>query len=385
MSATAPTPTSALAALADAELMASVLDAWCTKQGREPAGRWRREYARYHPGEDPWSVCLFEGAGGLLVRVDALLLPDSADFVHPVLGPLHIAQFPDDPLLPSLGEVMTMLEWVQVVRYRPGKRCTLRGFASGSERFVKVIPGGERIGTDALILWSGYRAAAFSFVVAEPFGWHEPTDSFWQGVVPGRPVAQEVFGADGVRFSRRLGAALGELAASQLAASAQNPIDAQLERTTLSMSRAAMALPTLEQRLAQVHAELERRHAALPGRSLVPIHGAPNVHRWLIQGNRLGLTGFDRFALGDPESDLMTFMAELDTGRALVQPVAEVEAAWIDGFESKGPRLDSTRTRLYRIHKRLSKVTRSAWDVQADAAQRAEHHLRSVEAMLMQG
>ncbi len=382
MSAAAPTTPSALAALADPELMANVLDAWCTKQGREPAGRWRREYARYHPGEDPWSVCLFEGTAGLLVRVDALLLPDSADFVHSVLGPLRIAQFPDDAALPSLGEVMAMLEWVQVVRYRPGKRCTLRGFASGSERFVKVIPGGERIYADALTLWSGYRAAAFSFVVAEPFGWHEPTDSFWQGVVPGRPIAQEVFGADGARISRRLGAALGELAASKLTPSVQNPIDEQLQRTTLSMSRAAMALPALEQRLARVHAELEQRHARLPSRALVPIHGAPNVQRWLIQANRLGLTGFDRFALGDPESDLITFMAELDTGRALVQSVAEVEAAWIEGFESKGPRLDPQLTRLYRIHKRLSKVTRSAWDVQADAAQRAEHHLQNVETML---
>ena len=385
MGPAAPTATSALAALADQDLMASVLDAWCKRQGREPGGRWRREYARYHPGEDPWSVCLFEGAGGNLVRIDALLLPDAADFVHPVLGPLRIAQFPDDPALPSLGDVMAMLDWVQVVRYRPGKRCTLRGFADGSERFVKVIPGGERIYADALILWAGSRAGAFSFVVAEPFGWHEPTSSFWQGVVPGRPVVQEVFGADGSRFSRRLGAALGELAASKLTASVRNPVDEQLQRTTRSMTRTAMALPKLEHRLAQVHAELERRHARLPNRALVPIHGAPNVHRWLIQSNRLGLTDFDRFALGDPESDLMTFMAELDTGRALVQPVAEIEDAWIEGFESKGPRLDPGLTRLYRIHKRLSKVTRAAWDVQPDAAQRAEQYLQTVELMLSEG
>ncbi len=375
----------AFEALADQALVTRMLDTWCAAQGKPAAGPWRREYARHHPGEDPWSVCLFQSSSATLLRIDALSQPHAADLVHPRLGALRIVEFPDDAALPGLRVAMAMLERAQVVRYRPGKRCTLRGFAGAGERFVKVVPGGERLYADALTLWAGHQAGAFSFAVAEPCAWHAASQSFWQGVVPGRPVTQEVFGPDALPFTRRLGAALGELARSTLAPSLSCPAGEQLQRTARTIARCAVALPALERRLALVQAELERRHGALPRRALVPVHGAPHVHQWLVNGSQLGLIDFDRFALGDPEFDLATFVAELDTERALHQPVAAIEAAWIEGFESTGPRIDTGLAWLYRIHKRLSKVTRTAWAIRPDAARRADQHLRTVEAMLSKG
>jgi aminoglycoside phosphotransferase (APT) family kinase protein len=372
----------AFEALADAALMADMLDRWCETRGKAAAGPWRREYARHHPGEEPWSVSLFQGAGQNLLRVDTLSQAGAADLVHPRLGPLRIVEFPHDAALPGLGEVVAMLERVQVVRYRPGKRCTLRGFADGEERFVKVVQGGERLYRDAQVLWAGRQAGAIGFAVAEPHAWHAPTASFWQGVVPGRPVTPEVFGPDAQRFAHRLGAALGELARSKLAPSQHCPAEAQLRRTSRALARTALALPSLGHRLGQVRVELERRHGALAPRPPVPIHGAPHVHQWLLDGSQLGLIDFDRFALGDPEFDLATFVAELDTERAMQQPVAAVEAAWVEGFESIGPRMDSSLAWLYRVHKRLSKVTRTAWAIRPDAARRADQHLQTVEAML---
>ena len=372
----------ALAALADAELIGDMLDTWRTRRGKVAAQPWRREYARYHPGQEPWAVCLYEGSDGSLVRLEALSDAQHADIVPSKTGPLRIAEFPDDAALPGLGEVMAMLEHAQVVRYRPGQRCTLRGYADGAERIVQLIPGGERIYNEALALWAAHKRGALTFAVAEPYGWHAPTASFWQGVVPGRSVAAELFGPDGERFAHRIGRALGELAASRLTPALSTPATEHLVHILRSIARAELALPVLAPRLERLSAALEQRHAALAPRDTVPVHGAPNVHRWLVQGPRLGLVSFDRFALGDPEFDLTTLVAELETEKALARPMAAMEAALIGGFEATGVRVDPARVAVYRIHKRLMTMVRTAWAARPDAAQRASHHLQTAEVML---
>ena len=372
----------ALTALADAGLIGHLLDDWRVEGGKPAVGPWRREYARFHPGQDPWAVCLYQANDGSLVRIEALLSAERASVVQGKTGPLRIAEFPDDAELPGLGEVMSMLESVQVVRYRPGQRCTLRGFAAGGERFVQLIPGGERVYNEALSLWAAYREGSLSLAVPEPYGWHAPTRSFWQGVVPGRAVLPELLGPDGERFAHRIGAAMGEVAASKLVPALGTPATEHLGHTVRSIARAELALPALAPRFAQVQTELERRHNLLPQRAGLPVHGAPNLRRWLMQGARLGLVSFDRFALGDPEFDLATLVAELETERSMVRQLSAMEAALSAGFEASGLRLDPARSNLYRIHKRLFTMVRTAWATRPDAALRAEYHLRTVEVML---
>lgn len=374
-----------LAALADREWVGELLDAWRARRSLPPASPWFREYARYHPGQDPWAVCLYQGADGSLLRIEALASAEQAQIVPSKTGPLRIAEFHDDAALPGLGDVMAMLENPRVIRYRPGLRCTLRGRAAGSERVVQLIPGGERVYADALALWAAYRAGTLSFSVAEPYGWHEQTRSFWQGVVPGRSIATEMHGPDGERFAHRIGAALGELAASGLAPTLSTPASEHLVHALHSMGRAELALPALAARLARVRAALQHRHAALPLRQAVPVHGAPNAQHWLLHGARLGLVSFDRFALGDPEFDLATVVAELETEPAPARPLATLEAALIAGYETKGGALDASRLELFRIHKRLLTMVRTAWAARPDAAERAARHLDTIEVMLQRG
>jgi hypothetical protein len=326
--------------------------------------------------------CVYQADDGSLVRIDALPTPERADLSHARTGPLRLVEFPDDSELPGLAAVMGMLQNLQVVRYRPGQRCTLRGFAAGGERFVQLIPGGERVYNDALALWAAYRAGTLNFAVPEPYGWDDATRSFWQGVVPGRSIAPDLCGTEGENFAHRLGRAIGELAASGLNPLLSNPASEHLLHSTRSIARAELAAPALATRLARVREALEMRHAALAPRTPLPVHGAPTLDRCLVQGPKLGLVSFDRFALGDPEFDLCTVVAELEGDRTLQRPLAAIEAAMIDGFEARGARLDLTRLALYRIHKRILTMVRTAWSARPDAAERAEHHLQTVEVML---
>lgn len=373
----------AFSALANAQLIGSVLDDWRTASGAAKGTPWRCEYARLRQGAQSWAYCVYVGEDGSLVCIDALSGQARANVVHPTLGPLRISAFPEDAALPGLGRVMASLQRVRIVRYRPGLRCTLRGFVGEDERFVKVTPKGEHLHDDAVKLWRAQSNGVFSARVAEPHGWDAATCAFWQGVVPGRPIEEVLFGAGGAQLARRLGAALGELAVSGIEPSLVDSPAHYLTRSAKSLSIVASLLPDLASRLTQVSAELARRHAALPAaRAPVPVHGSPHMHQWLIDGTRLGLIDFDRFALGEAEFDLATFLAELDTERRLQAPVAAIEAALIEGFESTGVGIDPLRMRLYRMYKHVATLKRRARALRPDAPARAERHLRRVEAML---
>lgn len=182
----------------------------------------------------------------------------------------------------------------------------------------------------------------------------------------------------------RLTAALAGLAIAPVRPGRIEGPPEQLARSRRAARRAVAAVPQLRGPLAAVLADLDRAHGALRPRPGVPVHGAPHMHQWLDDGGRLGLIDFDRFALGEPELDLATFLAELDGDGARLVPMADIEAAAVAGFEDNGVPLDPARLALYRAHKRLAKVTRTACSLRPDGDERAARYLGSVETALAQ-
>ena len=142
-----------MAALAGGIIEAS-LDAWAAAQG-EPTGQWRRVFGRLEPGRSPWAVLAYEAAGGPTVRV-LLGEPEPGES----LGPVEIARCTADPALPGLAPTLAALDRAEVVRYRPGNRCTVRGRAGGAVRYVKVLARTSDDQTDARALWAALRPDA---------------------------------------------------------------------------------------------------------------------------------------------------------------------------------------------------------------------------------
>lgn len=375
-----------LEAIADGSAIDTLLGDWCDRLGRAPGpDGWRREYGRFHPDRSEWAVLLMEGrpGGDPLVVVELTDGPVEGATPAGPLGWARVTAFPADRALPGLDPVLGRLTEVRIIRYRPGKRCTLTGLDGGERRFVKVLAEPlPHLDTDARALWDAQRAGELSFAVAPPHGWDDATRSVWQGVVPGRPCTDELFGPGGTALTFRLGAALGELARSSVRPTRTETTADQLARTRRAAGRIMARVPALTDRIEAVVATLARRHAAVADRPLVPVHGAPHAHQWLDDGGRLGLIDFDRFALGDPELDVATYLAELDTERALREPVADHEVAMVAGFESTGPTLDPARLELHRLHKRLAKVARTAWALRPDGDRRATKLLTELETSL---
>lgn len=178
-----------LAELADGRVVAARVAQWAAGVGL-PMRQWEREYGRFRPGRTPWAVLAYTHPEGLAVRVD----------IHDTAGRLDsmsVSPAAADPALPGLGPVLAELDRARIVRYRPGHRCTVRGEGRRAPRFVKVAPDGAQVHADAARLWAV--RGALPFTVAEPLGWDGRTGAAWYGVVPGRPIADEVL-ARGARW-----------------------------------------------------------------------------------------------------------------------------------------------------------------------------------------
>jgi hypothetical protein len=379
---------SRLEVLAAGGVVEDRLDAWAAQRTTDGLGSWRRVRGKLRPQRSPWAVLVYQAADGTTVQVRLLEttdprvdgpagLPPDGD-----LGPLEIVSCEEDREIPGIATVLAALDSPRIVRYHPGDRCTVRGGAGSATRFVKVHARNGDDQQEVRARWEASQSGALSFAVAEPHGWDATSRSSWYGVVPGGPVLPWLFGPKGAELARQVGVSLGELASAPLRPARTDDPASQLVRTTRGLMRAAAAAPALAAGLHGASDVLTRAHDRLGARPLLPVHGAAHLGQWLVDDTgRLGLVDFDRFARGDPEFDLATFMVEL---RASSQgrPVEELEAAVIDGFRAVAGEVDARRLALYTVHKRLGLVARTACALRPDAEQRAAPGLEELQAPL---
>ena len=142
------------------------------------SGAWTRTFARYTPGPDPIGTIALQRDGSaadiVVLAVHASRPADPAAVALPGLhraGWLLARRFPDDPRLPGLAAVMAGPGRRTVVRYRPGRGCTIRVEDGSATRFVKVLKAradGARMHRDAVALAAAATAGCLGLAVAAP-------------------------------------------------------------------------------------------------------------------------------------------------------------------------------------------------------------------------
>ncbi|HET6651390.1 MAG TPA: aminoglycoside phosphotransferase family protein [Nocardioides sp.] len=355
------------------------LDAWAVQRGLDVAGPWRRTYGKLRPKRSPWALLVYDAPGVPTVQVRLLEADDdravaAADAGD--LGRVEVVACADDSALPGLQEVLSSLDSPRVARYHPGDRCTVRGGTDAGARFVKVFSDEADDQVEAAERWQASVSGVLSFAVAEPHGWVERTRSSWYGVVPGAPLEPLLAGPEGERLSRRVGTSLGELAVSGLLPSRVDDSARQLARTRRQLGRGADAVPALTDDFMRALEVLMSAHERLGPASLVPIHGAAHLGQWLVDdAGRLGLIDFDRFAMGEPEFDLATFVVELLATSGARASGAALRDAVLDGFRSVAGEPDPARLELYLVHKGLGRAARAAAGLAPDGEERARRQL----------
>ncbi|MEZ4861138.1 MAG: phosphotransferase [Caldilineaceae bacterium] len=369
----------------------------------QPQRVWQRTYGRFQLGDEPLVTLIYETLDlpqqlcviNLYTAFPNAFALCQAVAHHDPLGWFCVTRFPYDPLLPTLPTALALPGQPKVLRYRPGKRCTIR-FVGGSAdapndgpipaRFAKVFSDdrGAAIYRESQALWAASQAGVLDFAVARPISWQEGLQTLWQGAVPGAPVVDRLLSAEGPALAERLGRAAASLTHADLQPQQRTDGRKQQKRSTKYVERLCTFFPTLTPALEWLLDRLTAVHTESDPTRLRPIHGAPHPHQWLNDGTRLGLVDFDGFALGDPELDVATFMAEMDFEDWESAPVAAINARFQAGYEAVAGPLDERLLNAYRTHKRLSKALRNAYAVRADNDMRVERAVGQALTLAMQ-
>ena len=295
-------------------------------------------------------------------------------------GWLRMTTLCDDPLLPGVGRLLAATPNVEVVRYRPGKRCTLRmRNEAGALIYAKVVRENgnrlDRIQHEAFATW---RAGHLPFRVARPLAFLPGDGVSWHQGLPGVRVLPLLLSANGAGLARQIGAALSELHASPMTCAAQFGTSEQLERSARIVRSIALLAPPLAHDAEELLASLAGAPAAQRERR-APAHGSPHAEQWLVDADELALVDFDRAALAAPELDLATFLAELAYEEA--PTVNEISSAFLEGYQARAP-LDRRVLALYLAHKHLAKAERAARSLRHDGIERAAGCLSRARALV---
>ncbi len=339
----------------------------------------RASYARAHHGKSRWFSCVFDGGTPSAPRclVEGFIERgedgENAHWaLHDRLGNVRCTRFPFDRALIHLPEIVNAGSNVQVLRYRPYKRCTLR-ITRPDVRvplIAKVFANGrgESVERDCAAIWHATQSGKLRFAVARPESWDKRSRVMWQYQVSGEPIVPTLRGQRGETLAARLGWASASLVSSGIEARELFTIRDQLERSTRFAEHISRAAPSLRVRVNALLERLERLHPRSDLKRLCPIHGSLHAHQWLDGDDGLGLVDFDRFCLGEPELDAATMIAELDYEHHASDALG---GAFLAAYEDSAGALDRRVFQAYRAHKHLSKAARAIRSLKANAIERA--------------
>lgn len=375
---------------ADRGARRAIADAARTRAWWSPDRTWTRTYERFSPGQEPFASLVFESSeeAQRICHMDVFTLRPNKqtddDFIifDEESGWFRLRRFPADRYLNTLASVLRGPGRATVMRYRPGRRCTIRFDKDEHTRFAKVYPKkfwrygrGEKLISIGQSLWHAARSGKLGFAVAKPIHWELQSRTLWQEELEGAPALTDLFGPQGSDLARRMGEAAATLTRCDLKPHKTFDWMAQVSSSIRSGKELSQQIPWLADSVSALLEALAEIHGRMPWQPLRPIHGDLDASQWLDDGERLGLTDFDDYALGDAELDVATFLVELEFEDRIQLPVDVLSDAFRAGYESVSGVLNQELLTLYTAHKRLYKALRSARALRPDGDERAKRIL----------
>ncbi len=374
-----------LEALADPEIVALAAEAAGARWGWTGRRAWTRMHERFEPDCEPYATCVLaaETEPQRIVLLEAFRerTPGPGDRACVVsvgvVGRLRVTRLPPDPGLPALERALTSHDGASVVRYHPGKRCTIRLALGGKVHFAKLYrEGATRAHADALELWQARQRGELGFFVSKPERFDPELDAVWHRAVRGAPVGERLRGSGGEELARRLGRAAGTLRRAHIRPGRRRDRGSELDRTRRRCSELERRVPELGELARRFLEELEATHAACTAAEPRPVHGALHASQWLESDAGVVLLDYDSLALGDPELDAAAFLADLDVQNRERVPIQRLSESFIAGYEATAGPLDLRLLSAYRAQRRLEKALRVARALRPDGDRKAGRRLR---------
>ena len=264
-----------------------------------------------------------------------------------------------------------------VMRYREGRRCTIRytlDYAPELRRphwpdsvVGKVYQGDEGRGTYACMqaLWSSPLRTSATVTIAEPLAFLPDSNVMVQGTVPGRCSLKELIKTSLAPDSpwgietlvgpvRKAGRGLAELHASKAGGGPTVTWDSQVEAVHGAVEQLAAAVPALAGAVRPLVAGLDILSGDIPAGPLVSSHGSFRPAQILVDGDDIAFIDFDGFCRAEAGLDLSLFRLTLvdlclraitvDNSRLLgpveqaacLQQLDELCGAFLAGYDEVG-------------------------------------------------
>jgi len=228
-----------------------------------------------------------------------------------------------ETIAPTLGAVLSRGARianvaVEVVRYKPGRRClfryTIGGVGTDGARRPEVVYGKvlrqkdfER-GRDVLLR---LRASAdLAFVLPEPRGVVPALSMEILSPLAGVPLSDCSAGEGFGPLCRHVGQALHQLHALTVLLDHAEPAFEEGRARAAAQAFAWLA-PSEAQRIHDLAQELDARLGVLPPRRTRPVHGDFHGDNVLVDDTRLALIDFEDAGMGEPASDVGSMWAQL--------------------------------------------------------------------------
>jgi hypothetical protein len=219
----------------------------------------------------------------------------------------------------ALREIDTML-----VKYVPQRRCTLRhvlkferpGDADAAEVVIysKIhSPKKDNQPSFKLLqdVWSSPVCQSGRLLVPEPLFFDCGLNAIFQRGIQGRNLDELLYEIDLTDMAGKIGAMLAALQQSSIPGLGRRAPDYELQDCIAVKKRLGDISRVYETRLAYVDAELRKRQPHLTAVGQTPIHGAFRLTQLLLAEGKMAFIDFDDFSLGNPISDVGSFVAHL--------------------------------------------------------------------------
>ncbi len=300
-------------------------------------------------------------------------------------------RFPDDPHIPALSTIVPVdsESTVDVLRYKPADRCTLRiqrtdGSTVQNALVAKVFSSIERataVFERAQHMWHESSRSAGALKVPEPVRLDRSKATVWMTELAGTSPRRAGIYEDQPTLIARA------LAAVHRSADGDLPVRTypeQIAEMSAKVQNLATVVPSNASALANLM-QIQRDSTPSTARTC-PTHGAFRLRQLLLSDRDVGLVDFDSMALGDPLEDVADMVLDLDpffnVGAATNSALAE---AFLHAYESYVGALDES---VLAWHLPAQLIKRAHWlrtSAQANSTVHAELVARIDRAVVMAG
>lgn len=227
---------------------------------------------------------------------------------------------------------------VEIINYRPELRCTTRYKLTGKTSAMTIYGksfaddrGGE-IYQRLKRMWELSQQGSGEFLMPQPLGYNDETQTIWQEELPGQPLA-EIISRD--NYSALISDSAKRLAfihRSGAPTSERTTAEDHLQEVQKKTAKLIQAFPIVKTNLSKTIELLERRLSKLPAAVECVIHGDFHLRQLMVHDNQVALFDFDEFAIGNPAQDLANFIADLHSQSFDKDFVTAISAKLIEAY-----------------------------------------------------